>query len=229
MAHVLKLIEGTISSSKIFSFLLSRQIVSISLMWLFTISALVGIGFGMMDWFVPKTPVNLLLCFALMVVNLPVKDIKSISLFFICFITGMSAEIIGVHSGYIFGDYYYGDNMGIKLLGVPVMIGVYWSVLVMVTNQIARSIFKSIWGVTLFATLLMLGLDFLMEQMASTFDFWHFSGGVAGAQNYIGWGIIAFILNLLAFKMMEKGGERFSLHLYINQVAFFLVSLLLLL
>lgn len=197
-------------------------------MWLFTVSALIGIGLGMQDWFIPKTPVNLLLCFSLLVVNLPVKSFKGILLFFLCFFTGMIAEIVGVQTGTIFGEYSYGSNMGIKVMGVPFMIGIYWAVLVLVTNQIGKMFFKNTLAIALTATALMLGLDFIMEHMAPIFDFWTFSGGVAGIQNYLAWGVIALVLNLFATKMMTKGGEQFSIHLYLNQFAFFLISLLIL-
>ena len=74
----------------------------------------------------------------------------------------------------------------------------------------------------------MVGLDFIMEQLASRFDFWHFEGGVAGVQNYIAWFITAFVLHLIASHWLTKTKGIFSKHLYLNQVVFFVVSYLLL-
>ena len=37
---------------------------------------------------------------------------------FAIFFVGMIAEILGVQYGLIFGNYQYGNNLGLKLLGV---------------------------------------------------------------------------------------------------------------
>jgi putative membrane protein len=75
---------------------------------------------------------------------------------------------------------------------------------------------------------LMVGLDFLMEQLASRFDFWHFAGGIADLQNYVAWFFVALFLQFLCYKMVPKHNSSFSMHLYLNQVAFFLVSYIIL-
>ena len=39
-------------------------------------------------------------------------------------------------------------------------------------------------------------VDLLIEQVASQMDYWHFSNGIAGIQNYIGWFIISFFTSV---------------------------------
>ncbi len=39
----------------------------------------------------------------------------------------MLSEIIGVNSALLFGDYSYGSVLGLKIGGVPVLIGVTWA------------------------------------------------------------------------------------------------------
>jgi len=39
------------------------SVASILVIWLFVISALIGISLGFEDWFIPKTPLNLLIGF----------------------------------------------------------------------------------------------------------------------------------------------------------------------
>jgi uncharacterized membrane protein len=46
------------------------------------------------------------------------------------FATGMLTEMIGINTGYLFGNYQYSNVMGYKLLGVPLLIGVQWFVTV---------------------------------------------------------------------------------------------------
>ncbi|MDF1696630.1 MAG: carotenoid biosynthesis protein [Saprospiraceae bacterium] len=198
--------------------------VSIFLLWLFTISSLIGIGLGYTEWFISKTPINLLLGFLLVILNVPFTRKYSKAIFVFFFIFGMVLEIAGVIRGDIFGTYYYGENLGFKVFGVPLMIGIYWAVLTTVTSQISRLFFKNIFTIALTGASLMVGLDFFMEQMAHVFDFWHFTGNIAPFQNYVTWFIAAFVLHLLAVKCIPKGGARFSTHLYLNQVAFFIVT-----
>ena len=229
MSEVIKLINQKIIHSSTFrSFGVSYLALSIGTMWLFTISALIGMGLGFTDWFIPKTPLNLLIGLTLLFINIPLISGKSKFLFFFAFLVGMVVEIVGVASGEIFGIYDYGSNLGMKIMGVPLMIGIYWAVLVIVTSQIARSAFKNIITVSIAGSLLMVGLDFLMEQMASQFDFWHFENGIAGIKNYIAWFLVAFVLQVLSYRLVPKHDITFSLHLYLNQIAFFLVAYLLL-
>lgn len=228
MSEVLKLINQRLINSIVFKGLtVSNERLSVIILWLFTCSALVGISLGYSDWFIPKTPLNLLIGLALLIVNIPLTTSKSRALLLIAFLVGMGVEIAGVKTGLIFGTYEYGNNLGMKVWGVPIMIGIYWAVLVIVTSQMARSIFKNIMYVSITGALLMVGLDFLMEHMAISFDFWYFEGGIAPFQNYIAWFIIALLLHMLAYRWMPKRKGVFSTHLYLNQVVFFIISILL--
>ncbi len=228
MPEVIKRINQRFTHSHIGKGLaFSSETVSVSIMWLFTCSALIGISLGYADWFIPKTPLNLLVCLVLLFINIPLISNKSKGVFIIAFIVGMLVEIAGVTSGQIFGSYKYGNNLGVKILGVPIMIGVYWAVLVIVTSQIAKSFFKNIFYVSVTGAFLMVGLDFLMEQMATSFDFWYFEGGIASIKNYIAWFIVSFSLQLLAYRWVQKINSHFSTHLYLNQIVFFSISFLL--
>ena len=59
------------------------------------------------------------------------KTNKKHFLFFtlFCFLLGFSVEYIGVKTGILFGEYSYGENLGLKLFGVPLIIGVNWVIL----------------------------------------------------------------------------------------------------
>ena len=58
------------------------------------------------------------------------RDIlKNLLFLFIAFCIGFSAEVIGVKTGVLFGDYSYGSNLGYKFAGVPIVIGLLWGVL----------------------------------------------------------------------------------------------------
>jgi bisanhydrobacterioruberin hydratase len=119
--------------------------LSILGLWLVTISGMIGIYLGNGDWFLPKTPLNLLLGAGLLLWNFPPKNgLKSILLWALTFFIGMLAETLGVKFGWIFGGFYtYGSNFGSKIFDVPWMIGVNWVLLTFSTGYMARSL---CWG-----------------------------------------------------------------------------------
>lgn len=47
------------------------------------------------------------------------------------FVVTFAAEAVGVATGEVFGQYLYGDVLGIKLFGVPLLIGFNWTVVVL--------------------------------------------------------------------------------------------------
>ena len=115
-----------------------KTTVAIFLIWLFHISAIIGISMGNHDWFVGKTPINLLLCLALFIWVFPIDSFRKWIAFVLFFSGGMLAEWLGVNFGLLFGDYAYGQNLGPKLDGVPFLIGVNWALLTFVIGQYRR-------------------------------------------------------------------------------------------
>lgn len=200
-----------------------KSMLSIGILWLFTVSALIGIWLGFGDWFLPKTPLNLSIGFVLLLFNFNLGK-NGFLVLITAILVGFFMEVAGVATGQIFGVYYYGENLGLKILEVPLMIGIYWGVLVVITSIIARKFFANIWLASSIGAFLMVFLDLWMEQLAPTFDFWYFEGGLAHIQNYIAWFLIAFVLQLLAFKWIKYQGSRYSVHLYLSQLLFFIVS-----
>lgn len=212
----------------IFNSKINLTAISVFTVWLFVVSALIGIALGFEDWFIPKTPLNLLVGFGLLYLNLDFSTKKSKLAFFIAFAVGMLVEILGVATGKIFGVYHYGDNMGIKLMGVPYMIGLYWAVLVSATSMMTRKISSSPWIVSIFGASAMVILDIFMEVMAGRFDFWHFADQIVPLQNYVTWFLVSYALHVIAFYWIPDKGRIYSWHLYLSQMAFFVVTYLIL-
>lgn len=200
--------------------LIKKEHYAIGILWLFQISAIIGILLGFQDWFIEKTPLNLIIQVGLLVWVFTVKELKKISVFILFFSLGMTAEIIGVATGFPFGEYSYGENMGIKLMGVPLLIGCNWAVLVFCGAAIANRFFTSIWVKSVFGGLLMVLLDLPMEVVAPIFDFWEFVGQPP-LENYFSWFLIGAILHLFFHLFKLKGNFAFSLHLYLAQFVFF--------
>ncbi|MEO1258278.1 MAG: carotenoid biosynthesis protein [Bacteroidota bacterium] len=197
--------------------------VSIFLVWLFNISGIIGISAGYGDWFLPKTPITLGLNFVLLLWNFPPKNTKVFLLWFAAFAIGMFVEIIGVKYGFLFGEYYYGENLGIKIMGVPILIGINWAVLTFMTSVISHHLFKGHWAYLLVAAFLMVFLDFFIEPNAPVFDFWYWPNGHAPLRNYIAWYVIAFLLHVMVRKEVAEKDYKVPLHIFVTQLVFFAV------
>ena len=85
--------------------------------------------------------------------------------------------------------------------------------------MIASKIFKSAFYIVFTGAVLMVGLDFFLEQICDFAGFWHFENG-ADWFNYICWFIIAAILHTVAHKFKLKGNQLISYHLYGVQLLF---------
>jgi putative membrane protein len=194
---------------------------AIAIIWLFHITAIVGIGIGYEEWFISKTPFNLLISSILLFWVYPINSSKKTIAFGLFWIGGMLAEWIGVHYGVLFGEYSYGANFGPKLDGVPFLIGITWALLTFITSSIAAYLVTKKSTQIILAASLMVLLDFFMEHSAPRFDFWSFEGAIAPIKNYVTWFIIAILFQSIVQLFKIKGDLTFSINLYVAQLVFF--------
>ena len=195
--------------------------ISVFIIWLFHLCGMVGISYGNKDFFLAFTPINLFISFVLLFVNQKQLESKELKSAFLIFFIGMISEMLGVNYGLIFGDYVYLDNLGVKILGVPVLIGVNWIILTFITGSLSSFIFKNKYVSILIGAILMIGLDLLIEPVAPLLGFWIFDLQIVPLQNYIGWFVIGIITQaLFQFKIAEKE-LTFSTHLLIINAIFF--------
>jgi len=195
--------------------------LAIFIIWLFHISAIIGISLGYQHWFVSKTPLNLLVQFILLILCFAINTPKKWLVFVGCFFTGILIEAIGVQHSFVFGSYYYGENLGLKILNVPLLIGINWAILVFITAAISNKISNNFFIKTTLGAALMVGLDIFMERVASAFDFWHFTNGHPPLRNFVTWFLVAFLLHAIVQYFKLKGNVKFALHLYVAQLVFF--------
>jgi uncharacterized membrane protein len=200
---------------------INKLIFSAFVLILFHISAIIGVSIGYQEWFVTKTPINLILSFVLLIWNYPIDNRKLWLLCALFFFTGMLAEWIGVNKGWLFGNYSYGENMGPKFDGVPYLIGIYWAVLTFVTGTISNKISNNFLVKIFSGAFLMTLLDFVMETSAPVFDFWTFEGGEAPFENFLTWFLVALALHWVFQKAKVQGNFLFSLILFLTQLVFF--------
>lgn len=199
------------------------RVAALVFLWIVHVSALIGIVLGYEDFFLPKSPFTLVYLFFLLVLFFNVDSQKKVLLFLTFMATGIGVEWIGVHTGSLFGDYYYGKNFGSKLDGIPWLIGVNWAILTFITHVIAKNFLNNKVSIIIAGAFLMVLLDYFLEQICDFAGFWHFNGG-AGWFNYLCWFVIAAALHAIALKFKLKGDKLISYHLYGVQL-FFAITL----
>ncbi len=114
--------------------------LGIFMVWLFHVSAIIGMSVGDSEWFLSKTTINLLVALFFLILCYPILSEKSIKVAGFVFMTGMVVEWIGVHNDWLFGSYYYGNNLGPKIYGVPLLIGVNWLTLLLQLSLIWKEL-----------------------------------------------------------------------------------------
>ena len=195
--------------------------ISIGIIWLFHLSGLMGLLYIDKNLFASLTPLNLFISSTLLFVNQKSLKNKEIIIVFLIFSIGMIAEILGVNYGLIFGKYDYGDNLGLKLLDVPLLIGLNWVVLTFICGGISNHFVKNKYLSIVVGIILMLLIDIPLEPIAPILDYWEFSGSVAPIQNYIGWAFTS-LLTLSIYQFFYSNKEfTFSINLFLAQLLFF--------
>lgn len=198
------------------------KFASIFVIWLFHVCGVIGIGFSNKELFISFTPINLLISFFLLFSNQIQVNSNTVKTACSIFFIGMFAEVLGVNYGYIFGEYIYLDNLGMKIMGVPLLIGIQWVILSFVTGSFAHYFFKNkrIKSICL-GVFLMILLDFLIEPVAPDLGFWVFESEVAPLQNYVGWFLIAIPAQIIFHFGVEKKEIVFSINLLVVNFLFF--------
>ena len=165
------------------------------------INHLVGVtGLNIPAWrlyFEELSALNLVLSFLLVMFFCQPLN-RNLGLFcLISFMVGMTAEIVGVNTGYPFGVYHYTKTLGPLIAGVPVIIGLNWVLLSYVTAVVAGNFFKSSWQTAIVASLLMVGIDLLLEGFAIRHNFWVWANPTPPLQNYLSWFLVSFIIQMV--------------------------------
>jgi putative membrane protein len=182
---------------------------------------MIGISYGNKEFFLAFTPINLFISFVLLFINQVQLEKPELNAALIIFFIGMISEILGVNYGLIFGDYVYLDNLGFKVLGVPVLIGVNWIILTFITGSMSSYIIKNKYIAALTGAILMILLDLIIEPVAPLLGFWIFDLPTVPLQNYIGWFVIGLTTQYIYHFNIERKEYLFSINLLLVNAIFF--------
>jgi len=136
-------------------------------------------------------------------------------------LTGYLIEVLGVHTGQVFGQYAYGNGLGGKLWSVPPVIAINWLTLSYCCGAVCDRLPGSMVGKVLAASSLMVGLDVLIEPVAVDLDFWTWFGQPVPWQNYAGWWLVSAVLFSIWYALPFAKANRMAKWLLFFQFLFF--------
>jgi putative membrane protein len=216
------------------------QNIALFIALLFHVSGLIGILFTThKNWFINNTPLNLILMFFLLIITQQKKNTWYFIFMLIVCLAGFFVETIGVHTGYLFGNYSYGNVLGIQWKNVPLLIGVNWFIIIFcsgtvtikidewVINKLGAEVVLSqrtqLASFVIDAALLTTFFDWVMEPVAVKLGFWQWHQAAVPNYNYACWFVISMLF-LVCFRMFKfDKHNQFALHLFMIQLMFFLL------
>lgn len=175
--------------------------------------------------FILLTPVNLVVTFGLVLACHRGSLRKVGAVLLTAFLVGFFAEVAGVNHGWLFGSYSYGAVLGPKYLNTPLMIGFNWAMLVYCSGVLVNALLPAgKWPLKAsIGAAFMTGLDFLIEPVAITYDFWSWEGGAIPLRNYLDWFLVSLVLHGFFQWLLPNSKNKAGIALFLLQALFFLL------
>ncbi len=130
-------------------------------------------------------------------------------------------EIIGVHTGFIFGDYNYGDVLSPSLFGVPLVIGYNWVFVILGAACIVQHYISRLLFFASAAGLITVLFDIFLEPVAIQLGYWTWDTGYVPLQNYAAWFAISFAAAWVLKRFKVAFYTPVAIHYFIAQLLFF--------
>jgi putative membrane protein len=188
------------------------------------IVGLVGISIPQTrDLVLSLSPINLFIGFLLLLVSEFNNKRSLLTFILFAFVIGFGSELIGVHTGILFGNYSYGANLGLKFMEVPLIIGINWAVLAITSASLTEKLTEYLSVKVLVNTVLMVFFDFIMEPVAMKSDFWSWHNDEIPFYNYVCWFFIALLLQVIYLIFFKIKSNIVFKSLFIIQLVFFIL------
>jgi len=146
--------------------------------------------------------------------------LRTAATFLVIFVGGYLVEYIGVHTGVLFGNYEYGTNMGPKIQGIPMVIGVNWFCVVLSSSALLYSLRLNIIFKAILAGALCTLMDFLLEPVAIKLNFWDWENHIIPLWNYMCWFGFSTFFSFVYFSL-GKTHNKPAQSLYFIWIVFF--------
>jgi len=209
-------------------YLFRQKLKTILLFALFYTVGVIGIQIPQTQGlFIFLTPFVLLLSFiAIMLFHKSLNSSNTRFVFITIIIASYLIEVAGVKTHLIFGDYSYGNGLGIKVMGTPLMIGINWVMLVYCSASVLDLFKVHMVLKIILASVLMVLYDLVLEVVAPFLDMWAWAGNTIPLQNYVVWFILAISFHSLLKWKRVKTENPVAPALFVCQFLFFVAILI---
>ena len=195
---------------------------SVFIVWLINVSGFFGMFSDQKEFFLTFTPYAILMSFILIFINSKINQKGFITSIVIIAIFGFIIEYLGANYGILFGAYSYGENLGLKVGNVPLIMAINWILLIIITGNFSEKIFKnSLVSKVIFGSLLMVILDFFIEVSAPKLDYWEFDKHPVPLSNYIWWFLFSVIFHLIYQVYVKEKEYKLSQNILVIHFLFF--------
>lgn len=141
----------------------------------------------------------------------------------ITYIVTFFLEALGVATGLVFGNYNYGDVLGLQFLNVPLIIGFNWVMVILGAIKISEKLnIKKPYNYFSVAALAVL-FDIILEPVAITLNYWQWENIMVPFHNYAAWFIISLAAVYFYSFIKAKNESTLAIHYFIAQSLFFIV------
>lgn len=184
--------------------------------------------------FLALTPFTLLIGALVLLYFEAARNLKTMVILLSCWLAGYAVEVIGVQTGAVFGEYSYGNVLGLQLANVPLVIGLNWTILLYAIYLVFQPIAIPNWTKPMLGALLLVFTDIWIEPVAVKLGFWSWHQPVdhwlfvAPLQNYLAWGVFSLLV-LTVFQALKPAWQNPLAKIYWTyQLGFFVLLNLLL-
>jgi putative membrane protein len=181
-------------------------------------------------FFLQIVPFHLLLMLVIVCISHNRFNARFILFMLIIAVAGYGVEWLGVHKNWLFGNYTYGQTLGLKWNDIPLIVAVNWLLLVYATGVFLQYLpIRSVIARITIGAFVMMMLDVIIEPVAVQYDYWHWHSDTAWLTapvgNYVTWFLVsAAMLGIFeAFKF--KNQSSVGIILLATQFVFFFILL----
>jgi putative membrane protein len=115
---------------------------------------------------------------------------------------GFAVEVLGVHTGFPFGDYGYADRLGPMVAGVPLVVGAAWVMMAHPAHCVARAVSRDRRAQVVIGAVALAGWDVFLDPQMVAAGQWRWAApdphlpGVPDVplSNYAGWVVVSLVV-----------------------------------
>ena len=136
-------------------------------------------------------------------------------------LVGFTVEAVGTHTGFPFGHYAYDNSLGVRLLRVPIVIPLAWTMMSWPALCAARRLSTNRAATAVIGGVALASWDLFLDPQMVAAGHWrwaHTSPGLQGIPltNYAGWLAVSIVLMaVLDAAVTRTGGDAQPLTLYL--------------